>query len=155
MPPPVPPRWSMNIATLKQVRRSASAASTSGHRIVSRIAFRIPLTPRLAMGGASIPRHTSPIDSRTSVGVGGRAAAKPNVYQVCRGGNGFVLRTTCLLERIPFDRVQFAVAVGDQHPSGVRVVAGHDHDMPTEVVVLGELEIRQEPHVEIHEHRLS
>ena len=78
----------MNIATLKQVRRSASVSRTCGHFAVSRIAFRIPLTPKLAIGGVSIPRHTSPIDSRTSAALGGRAAVKSKVYHVCRGGNG-------------------------------------------------------------------
>ena len=63
-------------------------------------------------------------------------------------------RPSSLLKGFPADRMQRKVAVGDQDLIRVLVVTSHDDGMPTEVVLLREVEVGKESHVEIHEHRL-
>ena len=64
-------------------------------------------------------------------------------------------RTPSLLEHIPTHAVSSRIPIHDQDLVGRGIVACNDDRVSTEVIFLTEVEVRQESHVDIHQHRFA
>ena len=141
----------MNMKHSKQARCTCSGVRVFGHAATRLAAVAIPRTPRLAIGGSSIPCTTS--RTRGPHLLSRRRARFPEVPlpRHIAGREGFVRRTPGRTDRGQRHLVQLDVPVGDQHL--LAVPPADHHHMTAEVVLLGEVEVRQHPHVHPDHHR--